>query len=449
MGSNPSKFKGPKNPVEQVSWHDCQAFLDKLNEKQPIAGVKFGLPTEAQWEYACRAGSATRYCFGDDEKGLGDYAWHDDGKSGRQTHPVGEKKPNAWGLYDMPGNVYEWCADWYDVGYYAKSSPDDPPGPVSGSDRVFRGGGWSILALGCRSAGRGSLGPGNRTPFLGFRVSSLLPAQQSGASAKPDRGPVRETAPRTRGGQLVESGPFAGLDRELVGQITAWKKGTPPPDRLLYFPKGNPPPRLYGSRALGTHVQNYVSRISDDELLTALLFHPRADAACERAAGRRLLELRGVTHVRQILAERRKTNPDDFIRTELATLTELLTSPYLRFGAASLDKQDATKEQTEKSLASLKAGLAKGVPWEQAYQTAADLLLDKRGPQTDGEGRPSLLHNRYHALISPTGFDVLERYISNILAPDHIRALFETKVGVYRMETADEYWFYYVEAFHE
>ena len=186
---------------------------------------------------------------------------------------------------------------------------------------------------------------------------------------------------------VLESGPFAGLDRGLVEEITAWKKGSPPPGRLLKFPEGNPPPRLQGSRAFGADVQDYVSRINDDELLRSLLFHPRADAACERAAGRRLLELRGVTHVRQMLAERRKTNPDDFIRTELATLTELLTSPYVRVHVACLDKQDATKELAEKALAGLKADLAAGVSWEKAYQAAADLLPDKEGSQKEGAGR--------------------------------------------------------------
>ncbi len=104
MGNNPSQFKGPKNPVEMVSWEDCQKFLGKLNAKSSSGTGKFQLPSEAQWEYACRAGSKTRYCFGDDETPLGDYAWY--GKnSGNTTHPVGEKKPNAWGLYDMYGNV--------------------------------------------------------------------------------------------------------------------------------------------------------------------------------------------------------------------------------------------------------------------------------------------------------------------------------------------------------
>ena len=161
MGNNPSAFKGPKNPVEQVSWNDCRTFFDKLNEKTGEQGSEFVLPTEAQWEYACRAGSTSKFCFGDDENQLGEYAWY--GKnSGGEAHPVGKKKPNAFGLYDMCGNVWEWCADYW-TDYYAKSPADDPRGPTTGSKRVNRGGGWRHDARSCRSAVRSS--------SLGFRVA--------------------------------------------------------------------------------------------------------------------------------------------------------------------------------------------------------------------------------------------------------------------------------------
>ena len=125
-----------------------------------------------QWEYACRAGSTTRYCFGDEESGLGEYAWYFD-NSGGTMHPVGGKNPNAWGLYDMDGNELEWCQDWYDGGYYANSTTDEPRGPVGGSHRVDRGGSWLSTALYGRSARRNGITPEDRDSDLGFRVARV------------------------------------------------------------------------------------------------------------------------------------------------------------------------------------------------------------------------------------------------------------------------------------
>jgi len=136
MGANPSQFKGPTNPVESVSWDDAVLFCRKLSEK---TGKTFRLPTEAEWEYACRAGTRTRFSFGDSESILGDYAWWG-GNSGGKTHPVAQKKPNAWGLYDMVGNVWEWCADWY--GTYSSGASTDPQGNIPDGHRVVRGGSW-------------------------------------------------------------------------------------------------------------------------------------------------------------------------------------------------------------------------------------------------------------------------------------------------------------------
>ena len=172
MGSNPSDFKGPKNPVEQVSWDDCQVFLEKLNARFANGKGRFALPTEAQWEYACRAGNTTKYCFGDDESGLGQYAWYRN-NSERKTHPVGEKKPNAWGLYDVHGNVWEWCADW--SGYYAVPG-GWLPSAGTGTSRVYRGGAWGCDAEGCQLKGRGWERPEYRSNYLGFRAS-LVPGE--------------------------------------------------------------------------------------------------------------------------------------------------------------------------------------------------------------------------------------------------------------------------------
>ncbi|MBQ6657324.1 MAG: formylglycine-generating enzyme family protein [Ottowia sp.] len=171
VGSNPSKFKGWNNPVEQVNWDEVQEFVRRLSAQE---GRSYRLPTEAEWEYAARAGSQTAYCFGDKEGDLGDYAWYRDNSDGR-THPVGEKLPNAWGLYDMYGNVWEWVADWYDGNYYASSSDtDNPHGPSAGTQRVVRGGCWNIGAGNCRSANRAKGSPGIRDNDRGFRLALSL-----------------------------------------------------------------------------------------------------------------------------------------------------------------------------------------------------------------------------------------------------------------------------------
>jgi formylglycine-generating enzyme required for sulfatase activity len=170
MGSNPSYFKVPQRPVEQVSWEDAVEFCKRLSEKpgERESGWSYRLPTEAEWEYACRAGSQTAYSFGDDARLLKDFAWFSD-NSNSQTHPVGRKKPNAWGLYDMHGNVWEWCGDWY--GDYPRGSVTDPTGPNEGPYRVGRGGSGDYGAAGCRSAFRDGPVPSVRGHDYGFRVA--------------------------------------------------------------------------------------------------------------------------------------------------------------------------------------------------------------------------------------------------------------------------------------
>jgi formylglycine-generating enzyme required for sulfatase activity len=170
MGNNPSLFRGdPKLPVEQVWWSDVQAFIGKLNAKE--GGNLYRLPTEAEWEYAARAGSTLAYGFGNEVSRLGEYAWYRDNAGGK-THPVGQLKPNAWGLYDMHGNVMEWVQDWY--GRYSDKPVTDPPGPPSGSHRMRRGGAWNSVATVCRSSNRYSV-PGFRDDFLGFRLVRTAP----------------------------------------------------------------------------------------------------------------------------------------------------------------------------------------------------------------------------------------------------------------------------------
>ena len=167
MGDSPSIYKGDDLPVEQVSWDDVQDFTKKLNQKEGTD--KYRLPSEAEWEYAARAGTTTRYSFGDDGGELGDYAWYGD-NSGNKTHPVGQKKPNPWGLYDMHGNVWEWVQDLYHSDY--KGAPTDGSAWESGSGsfRVLRGGGWGNVAQVCRSALRYDDDPGYRGEGGGFRL---------------------------------------------------------------------------------------------------------------------------------------------------------------------------------------------------------------------------------------------------------------------------------------
>ncbi len=200
MGANPSGFsatgqysdavagQGTKRfPVEHVSWDEAVEFCRKLSElpEENAAARTYRLPSEAQWEYACRAGNAGPWCFSAqpnplpvavEQKLLGEYAWFN-GNAGGMTHPVSCKQPSAWGLYDMYGNVWQWCADCYDTEYYAISLADDPVGPPSGSFRVLRGGSWFNEACYCRSANRGRTSPGYRDVILGFRVC-LIPADK-------------------------------------------------------------------------------------------------------------------------------------------------------------------------------------------------------------------------------------------------------------------------------
>jgi formylglycine-generating enzyme required for sulfatase activity len=171
MGNNPSHFKSDANrPVETVSWGEVQKFIDKLNTRE--GGTKYRLPTEAEWEYAARAGSTTAYSFGDDSRQLGKYAWFAD-NAGNTTRPVGKLQPNGWGLYDMHGNVWEWVQDWY--GTYTTEPVTDPQGPASGLLRISRGGGWQFTAWYCRSVYRYRLVPDNRMAFLGFRLLRTAP----------------------------------------------------------------------------------------------------------------------------------------------------------------------------------------------------------------------------------------------------------------------------------
>ncbi|MCC5840733.1 MAG: SUMF1/EgtB/PvdO family nonheme iron enzyme, partial [Opitutales bacterium] len=171
-GRNPARFRGSDQlPIESISWEEALDFCAKLSKKVLTGCTSphgFRLPTEAQWEYACRAGSQDQFSFGDDDTQLGHHAWYA-GNSKRRTHPVGSKRANPWGFHDMNGNVWEWCMDWH------ADLPDRPLvdwiGPSTGQDRVCRGGAWNSGTEACRSSSRQASNPKHRSPFIGFRVA--------------------------------------------------------------------------------------------------------------------------------------------------------------------------------------------------------------------------------------------------------------------------------------
>ncbi|UCG46138.1 MAG: formylglycine-generating enzyme family protein, partial [Phycisphaerales bacterium] len=170
-GERPSHFDGNDLPVDSVSWDDAVRFCESLSQKE---GRRYRLPTEAEWEYACRGGSSLAFSFGLSYSQLSEHGWHFD-ISQNKSHVVGQKKSNAFGLHDMHGNVWEWCADWYGKDYYGSSQAVDPEGPASGEHRILRGGSWQCGPALCRSALRGWGPPANRGSHVGFRV--VLEAQ--------------------------------------------------------------------------------------------------------------------------------------------------------------------------------------------------------------------------------------------------------------------------------
>ena len=167
MGTNPSNFKGNKLPVEKVSWNDCQTFITKLNQ---LTGKTFRLPTEAEWEFAARGGNQSKGYTYSGSNTIDDVAWYSSNSSSK-THEVATKAPNELGIYDMSGNVWEWCQDWYSSSYYSESVVNNPRGPSSGSYRVNRGGSWDYNAANCRTANRNCNSPTLTSRYVGVRLA--------------------------------------------------------------------------------------------------------------------------------------------------------------------------------------------------------------------------------------------------------------------------------------
>lgn len=240
---NPSHFKGPDRPVEQVSWADAALYCnarsrseglepcyDEESAKCNFQADGYRLPTEAEWEYACRAGAATAYAFGADPQQLGQHAWFADNAS-KKTQPVARKKPNAWGLYDMHGNVAEWCNDVYEAGYYRQSPAANPPGPADGDKYVLRGGAWNSRPARCRAAARAGENPGFQDACfardaIGFRC---VRRANSASNTSPQRQPG---APVTRWRSLFVVPALAGADRLKAALPTTGQ--SVPPTGLVY-----------------------------------------------------------------------------------------------------------------------------------------------------------------------------------------------------------------------
>ena len=210
MGENPSRWKAGKNPVEQVRWSDAVKFCNRRSELEHLQACYdlttwkcnfqangYRLPTEAEWECACRAGTSTAYFFGDNPAKLGEYAWFDK-NAGRRAQPVGQKLPNPWGLYDICGNVWQWCNDFYKVDYYQQAPRQDPKGPDEGQTKVVRGGAWRFAADTCRSGYRYNENPGYADVCFGYDIYGfrcVRMATPAGASTK-DSTPPSNSPPK-------------------------------------------------------------------------------------------------------------------------------------------------------------------------------------------------------------------------------------------------------------
>ena len=195
MGRNPAKFAAPDKPVERISWHAALQYCNMRSQRdglQPCYDLKtlacdyaadgYRLPTEAEWEYACRAGTTTRWSFGDDAGKLKDYAWYKP-NAAKKTHPVVAKRPNPWGLFDMHGNVAEWCQDFYAEAYPGGDSVQDPRGPASGEDRVLRGGSWAVDEDSCRSSARNFEAPGFADVCFGYEAYGFRCVRKAGGDS--------------------------------------------------------------------------------------------------------------------------------------------------------------------------------------------------------------------------------------------------------------------------
>lgn len=242
----------------------------------------------------------------------------------------------------------------------------------------------------------------------------------------------------------------AQLEKSLMHDIEVWKKGDAPPARLLKFPDGKIDliPEC-GLSVMGSSVGYYIEQISNIDLLTALTFDSHAHSDCVQAAIRQVIRLKGVEYMSHLLAEKRKTNPTAFFRPELATLTQLICSPYVTIKVARIATEDMPPEKAETTLREMRAELQSGKSWAVTYGKYADLNPDLRDRATDPKSTHTLVSYLYDTIVSPIGFDILDSRMADNLPVEHLQELFRVKQGTLVLKTANSVYLYHIEKYFD
>lgn len=247
------RLRKPSNPAT-VSWNDAQDFIRRLNERE--GHDRYRLPTEAEWEYAARAGTTTAYSFGNDARQLGRYAWYGEDFASGATHPVGQKLPNPWGLYDVHGNVWEWVQDWYSEAYYANSPASDPPGPATGTSRTVRGGSWHVTSGSWRSSFRKPYAPDYRGISIGFRL--LL--EEEAAPSRRSQSPMSQVPTE----QQAVHALYSRMHRAMVASDTRLLASMLTDDFHLVHMTGYDQPRAEWLAHIESGQMRYHSSVEED-----------------------------------------------------------------------------------------------------------------------------------------------------------------------------------------
>ena len=239
-------------------------------------------------------------------------------------------------------------------------------------------------------------------------------------------------------------------EASLLNEIKVWKKGDAPPARLLKFPDGKIDlvPEC-GLSVLGSSVGYYIGQINDPDLLTALVFNPRAESDCVQGAIRQIISLKGLDYLSRLLKDKRQTNPNSLARPELATLTQLISSPYVTIKVARIANEDMPTEKAESVLKEMSAELQMGKSWAAAYGKYADLNPDLRDREKDPKSTRTLISYLYDAVVSPTGFDILDYRLTDNLPPKHLPELFHVKQGTLVLKSTNGVYLYRIEKYFD